>query len=82
LAALPPGGLLVFDLGFFSFLWCAAFTEAAKYFVTRLWEQTAYRTVQILSSPYYRDAIIQMEQSRANPYRHPLRLVSVLWQEA
>ena len=34
LAALPPwGGLLVFDLGFFSFLWFDAFTETAKYFV-------------------------------------------------
>jgi hypothetical protein len=80
---LPPGGLLVFDLRFFSSLWCDAFTEAAKYFVTRLREQTAYRMVQILSSsPYYRDAIIQMGQSRATPCRHPLRLVSVLWQEA
>jgi hypothetical protein len=83
LAALPPGGLLVFDLGFFSFLWFDAFTDAAKFFVTRLREKTAYRTVQVLSrSPYYRDEIIQMGQYRANPCRHPLRLVSVLWQGA
>jgi Transposase DDE domain len=81
LAALPPGGLLVFDLGFFSFLWFDAFTDGAKYFVTRLREKTAYRTVQVLSSsPYYRDEIIQLGQYRANPCRHPLRLVSVLWQ--
>ena len=80
LAALPPGGLLVFDLGFFSFLWFDAFTETAKYFVTRLREKTAYRTVQVLSSsPYYRDEIIQLGQYRANPCQHPLRLVSVLW---
>ena len=80
LAALPPGGLLVFALGFFSFLWFDAFTETAKYFVTRLREKTAYRTVQVLSSsPYYRDEIIQLGQYRANPCQHPLRLVSVLW---
>ena len=83
LAVLPPGGLLVFDLGFFSFLWFDAFTETAKYFVTRLREKTAYRTVQLLSSsPYYRDEIIQVGQYRANPCQHPLRLVSVLWQGA
>jgi hypothetical protein len=83
LAALPPGGLLVFDLGFFSFPWFDAFTETAKYFVTRLRDKTAYRTVQVLgSSPYYRDELIQLGQYRANPCRHPLRLVSVLWQGA
>jgi hypothetical protein len=27
LAALPVGGLLIFDLGFFSFLWFDAFTD-------------------------------------------------------
>jgi Transposase DDE domain len=83
LAALPPGGLLVFDLGFCSFLWFDAFTEATKYFVTRLREKTAYRTVQVLSSsPGYRDELIQLGQYRANPCRYPLRLVSVLWQGA
>ena len=29
LAALPPGGLLVFDLGFFSFLWFDDFTNGS-----------------------------------------------------
>jgi hypothetical protein len=83
LAALPPGGLLVFDLGFFSFLWFDDFTTARKFFVTRMREKTAYRTVQVLSStPYYRDELIQLGQYRANPCRHPVRLVSVLWQGA
>ena len=53
LAALPLGGLLVFDLGFFSFLWFDAFTSASKFFVTRMREKTAYRTRQVLGeSPY------------------------------
>ena len=81
LAALPLGGVLVFDLGFFSFLWFDAFTTTGKFFVTRMREKTAYRTRQVLGdSPYYRDEIIAVGQYRANPCQYPLRLVSVLWQ--
>jgi hypothetical protein len=83
LAALPVGGLLVFDLGFFSFLWCDDLTNQQKGLVTRLREKTASRTVQVLSQgPHYRDEIIQVGQYRANPCTHPLRMVSVLWQGA
>jgi Transposase DDE domain len=83
LAALPPGGLLVFDLGFFSFLWFDDFTNGQRFFVTRMREKTAYRTVQVLSQGVqYRDEIIQVGQYRSNPCTHPLRMVSVLWQGA
>jgi hypothetical protein len=81
LAAVPPGGLLVFDLGFFSFLWFDDFTDIQRFFVTRMRKKTAYRTVHVLSQgAQYRDEIIQVGQYRANPCTHPLRLVSVLWQ--
>jgi hypothetical protein len=81
LAALPVGGLLVCDLGFFSFLWFADFTASYRFFVTRMREKTAYRTVRELSSsPYYRAEIIQVGQYRSNPCQYPLRLVSVWWQ--
>jgi hypothetical protein len=81
LAALPVGGLLVFDLGFFGFLWFDDFTDQQKYFVTRMRAKTAYRTVQVLSaSPYYRDELIKVGQYRSNPCTYPLRMVSVLWQ--
>ena len=83
LAAVPPGGLLVFDLGFFSFLWFDDFTNGQRFFVTRMREKTAYRTVQVLSQGVqYRDEIIQVGQYRSNPCTHPLRMVSVLWQGA
>jgi hypothetical protein len=83
LAALPVGGLLIFDLGFFSFLWFDDFTTTQRFFVTRMREKIAYRTVQVLSQgPYYRDEIIQVGLYRSNPCRHPLRMVSVLWQGA
>jgi hypothetical protein len=61
LRALPERGLLIFDLGFFSFLWFDDFTEQHKYFVTRLRQNTAYRTTHVLShSPYYRDELIEV----------------------
>jgi hypothetical protein len=81
LAALPVGGLLVFDLGFFSFVWFDDFTAQQKSFVTRLRQKTAYRTTQLLSQgTYYRDELITLGLYRANPCCYPLRLVSVLWQ--
>ena len=71
----------MFDLGFFSFLWFDDFTAANKFFVTRMREKTAYRTVRELDSgPYYRDEIIEVGQYHSNPCRYPLRMVSVLWQ--
>ncbi|HLP90915.1 MAG TPA: hypothetical protein VK184_20315 [Nostocaceae cyanobacterium] len=39
---LALGGLLIFDLGFFGFLWFDEFTKAKKFFVTRLKAKTAY----------------------------------------
>ena len=46
-AALPVGGLVVVDLGWFSFSFFDALTEAGKYFVTRLREKTAYQAVAV-----------------------------------
>jgi hypothetical protein len=81
LAVLPVGGLVVCDLGFFSFPWFDDLTDQEKYFVTRMREKTAYRTVQVLSQGLsYRDEIIQVGQYRSNPCVHPVRMVSVLWQ--
>jgi len=79
LQRLPVGGLLSVDLGFFSFGWFDAFTEAKKFFVTRQREKTASRVVEVLSQgPRYRDEIIAMGLNRSNPCLHHVRLVSVL----
>jgi hypothetical protein len=79
LAMLPPGGLVVCALGFFSFLWCDACTAAHKCFGTRMREKTAYRTVRELSSgPYDRDESMEVGQYHSHPCRAPLRRVSVL----
>ena len=75
------GGLLVFDLGFFSFLGFDDFTDQQKFFVTRMREKIAYRTVQVLGQgAYSRDEMIQVGLYRSTPCPHPLRMGSVLWQ--
>ncbi|OUL31309.1 transposase, partial [Nostoc sp. T09] len=80
LERLPIGGLLIFDLGFFKFPWFDAFTEADKFFLTRLREKTSYKVIRCLTNtPFYRDEIISMGEYRSNPCQHQVRLVSVLW---
>lgn len=80
LEGVPQGGLLVYDLGFFNFIWFDAFTEWGRYLVTRMREKTAYQVVETLSQgPYHRDQFIQLGQYRSNPCQHPVRLVEVLW---
>lgn len=79
-AALPVGGLVVVDLGWFSFSFFDALTEADKHFVTRLREKTASRLVTVLgSSAHWRDEVLELGVYRANPCRYPVRRVSVLW---
>src|SRR5438128_10497250 len=81
MAAVPVGGLLVFDLGFFSFLWFDDFTNQQKFFVTRMREKIAYRTVQVLSQgATYREEMIQVGLDRWHPCTHPLPMVPVRWQ--
>lgn len=80
LAALPVGGLLIFDLGFFSFVLFDAKSEEKKFFVTRLRQKTAYKVTRTLTQGnLYKDELIELGQYRSNPCKHPVRLVSVLW---
>ncbi|ACC78877.1 IS4-like element ISNpu8 family transposase [Nostoc punctiforme] len=80
LERLPIGGLLIFDLGFFKFPWFDAFTEADKFFLTRLREKTSYKVIRCLTNAsFYRNEIISMGEYRSNPCQHQVRLVSVLW---
>lgn len=68
------------DLGFFKFPWFDAFTEADKFFLTRLREKTSYKVIRCLTNAsFYRNEIISMGEYRSNPCQHQVRLVSVLW---
>lgn len=78
--ALPVGGLVVMDLGWFSFPFFDALTEAGKYFVTRQRQKTAYHVVAVLgANVLWRDELIELGAYRSHPCRHRLRMVSVLW---
>lgn len=80
LEALPVGGLIGLDAGWFSFPFFDQMTDAGKFFVTRWRAKTAYKVVEVLGQgSHFRDEIIEVGQYRSNPCRHRLRLVSVLW---
>jgi hypothetical protein len=79
-AKLPENGLMIVDMGFFSFVWFDLLAEAKKFFLTRFRAGTSYQTKQVLSQgSHYKDEIIIMGNYRSNPCKHPVRLVSVLW---
>jgi hypothetical protein len=80
IGAVPIGGLVVLDLGFFSFGLFDHFSDSGRYFVTRMREKVAYRSVELLShGPRYRDEIIEMGLYWSNPCEHRVRMVSVRW---
>lgn len=80
LQELSPGGMVVLDAGFFSFAFFDAFTDAGKFFLTRMKSNTVSRTIELLShGSHYRDEIINVGLHSSNPCAHQLRMVSVLW---
>jgi hypothetical protein len=80
LAALPGGGLVVLDLGWFSFSFFAALTTAGQYFGTRRRAKTAYPVGERLGAgPPWREELLALGGYRANPCRQRVRRVSVLW---
>src|SRR5262245_49777195 len=66
LEALPLGGLVVFDLGWFGFPGFDQLTTDGKFFVMRLREKTAYKIVEVLGAgACWRDEIIELGVYRA-----------------
>jgi hypothetical protein len=75
-AGLPPGSLVLADLGYFGFQWLDDLTGAALWWVSRLREQTSYT----VAHTFYRrgdtlDALIWLGKHRADRARHAVRLV-------
>jgi hypothetical protein len=78
--ALPEGGLLIFDLGFFSFSLFDKLSDQKKYFVTRMREKTSYEVVEVVTEgSHFRDEIVRLGKYRSNPCHTRVRMVSVLW---
>ncbi len=80
LAAIPVGGLMIVDAGFFSFSFFDAFTLGKKFFLTRMKSNTVFEHVELLSKgSYFRDEIIKVGLNASHPCVYPLRMVSVFW---
>jgi hypothetical protein len=75
---LKTGSLVVFDLGYFAFTLFDELSERQVSFVTRLRSKTSYRVEQtLLAHPQVRDQLVHLGAYRANPSRHPVRLIEV-----
>lgn len=78
LAALEPGVLLVFDLGFVNYGLFDQLTAQGVFFITRLKTNAAYQVEQVLAwDASVRDQIIVLGSA---PCAYPMRLVEVRYQ--
>jgi hypothetical protein len=73
---LPPGSLILADLGYFSFAWFDYLTQQGYYWVSRLREKTSFRLERVL----YQDgqtleALVWLGAYRADQAAHLVRLV-------
>ena len=76
LAGLPPGSLVLADLGYFAFAWFDDLTDAGYHWVSR-WRQ---RTSPEVIHTFYRagetfDGVVWLGRYRADRARHAVRLV-------
>lgn len=75
-AGLPPGSLILADLGYFGFRWFDDLTEAGHFWVSRLREKTSYT---VLHRFYERgetlDAVVWLGAHNADKAAHAVRLV-------
>lgn len=73
---LPPGSLVLADLGYFGFAWFDDLTELGHFWVSRLRAKTSFRLLHV----YYQqgetlDAVIWLGKHRADQAAHAVRLV-------
>lgn len=75
-ATLPPGSLLVADLGYFAFRWFDDVTDAGMYWVSRLRKGTSYTVVATFHEAGDTfDGLITLGKYRADRGKHTVRLV-------
>lgn len=75
-ATLPPGSLLLADLGYFGFPWFDELTEAGYHWLSRLRAKTSYTVIH----PFYQqgetfDGLIWLGAYRADQAKHAVRLI-------
>lgn len=78
LTGLPPGSLILADLGYFSFPWFDYLTEQGYFWVSRLKERTTYQLKEVLAYDDRQgllDAIVWLGKYRADRAGNAVRLV-------
>jgi hypothetical protein len=76
LADLPPGSLLLADLGYFAFAWFDDLTRRGYHWISRLRAKTSYEVVQVLyQSPTVFEALVWLGKHRADRAAYAVRLV-------
>jgi hypothetical protein len=82
LEGLPPGTLVLFDLGYFAFRWFDLLTQRSLYFVSRLREKTSWVVVQVLyegtvAGVTLRESLVYLGAYRADRAGEPVRLIEL-----
>lgn len=77
-ATLPAGSLILADLGYFSFPWFDALTDAEYWYVSKLREKTSTVTAHVLAARgQLRDELVWLGAYRANRAKHLVRRIQV-----
>ncbi|MDQ3656294.1 MAG: IS4 family transposase [Chloroflexota bacterium] len=77
-ADLPAGSLLLTDLGYFSFPWYDALTDAKQHWIARLREKTSSTVAHVYwERNGHRDALVWLGAYRSDKAKHLVRLVEI-----
>lgn len=75
---LPPGSLILADLGYFAFPWFDELIEAGYAFVSRLRTRTSTETIHVFTDQAgVRDELVWLGAHRADRAAHAMRLVTI-----
>jgi hypothetical protein len=75
---LPEGSLILADLGYFSFAWFDALTQARYWGLSRLRNETSYEVQHVFyQDDQVLDAVVWLGAHRADRAAHAVRLVTV-----
>ncbi len=82
LATLPPGSLILADLGYFGFRWFDDLTDGGYHFVSKCRQKTSVAVVHVLAAGHtptgpVRDELVWLGTHRADRAKHLVRRITV-----
>lgn len=76
IADLPPGSLIVADLGYFGFRWFDELTAAGQFWVSKYRAKTSLVEIEVLyEDGPIRDVLVWLGKYRADQAQYPVRLI-------